>query len=186
MSDAAVATIVSGVVTVVTLSIGFLTLWIKLRYGANQAEKAATKAEIVENKLDINTKITKAGIKCADDNAKAAVGAAVEARAATESMAQDVARKLNGGIDDAVEKAVAPVREMMLRHKEISESHERSLEEIAISIDRRMSNLEQVQRESEREIRNAISAQSDKIDTIYQAIRAEFPHHLPNQTNEAC
>lgn len=45
MSDAAVANLVSGIVTVTTLVIGFLTIWIKIKYG-------------VENKIDTNAVLT--------------------------------------------------------------------------------------------------------------------------------
>lgn len=60
MSDAAIANIVTGIVTIVTLVIGFLTLWVKLKYGAEKAEEAAVKADIVESKIDANTKISAA------------------------------------------------------------------------------------------------------------------------------
>lgn len=55
MSEAAILTVVSGVVTVTTLIIGFLTLWLKLRYGIIKAEEAAYKAENVEQKIDRNS-----------------------------------------------------------------------------------------------------------------------------------
>lgn len=58
MSDAAIASVVTGLVTVVTLITGFLTLWVKLRYGVEKAEEAATKAKLVEHKIDTNTQIT--------------------------------------------------------------------------------------------------------------------------------
>lgn len=55
MNDAAIANVVTGLVTITTLVVGFLTLWVKLRYGAEQAEKAARKADVVERKIDYNT-----------------------------------------------------------------------------------------------------------------------------------
>lgn len=51
MSDAAIACIMTGLVNVATMLIGFLTLWVKLRY-------AGEKADEVEKKLDDNTAIT--------------------------------------------------------------------------------------------------------------------------------
>lgn len=51
MSDAAVATLVSGVVTIVTMLVGFLTLWVKLKYGVE-------KTKDVESKVDHNTALT--------------------------------------------------------------------------------------------------------------------------------
>lgn len=52
MSDAAIASIVTGFVTVMLSLIGFLTLWAKLKYG----EK---KVEAVSTKIDANTALTK-------------------------------------------------------------------------------------------------------------------------------
>lgn len=83
MSDAAVAAVVTGVVTVTTMVVGFLTLWVKLKYGVEitkeasehakkvtvkaeesvkKAEESAKKAEesviTVSNKIDRNTELT--------------------------------------------------------------------------------------------------------------------------------
>ena len=48
MSDAAIANLVTGVVTVATLLVGFFTLWVKLRYNATN----------IEGKVDANTAMT--------------------------------------------------------------------------------------------------------------------------------
>lgn len=58
MTDAAIAHVVTGLVTITTMVIGFLTLWIKLKYGVGKAEEAATKAGEVERKIDHNTTVT--------------------------------------------------------------------------------------------------------------------------------
>lgn len=72
MSDAAITAIVSGLITITTMVIGFLTLWVKLKYGADKAEEAsehaaravvkaeeaAVKAICVEDKIDANTALT--------------------------------------------------------------------------------------------------------------------------------
>lgn len=58
MSDAAVANLITGAVTITTLVVGFLTLWVKLRYGVKKAEEVSVKAESVENKIDHNTILT--------------------------------------------------------------------------------------------------------------------------------
>jgi predicted nucleic acid-binding Zn-ribbon protein len=42
----------------VTMLVGFLTMWLKLRYGAEKAEEAAVKATAVEKKIDDNTVIS--------------------------------------------------------------------------------------------------------------------------------
>lgn len=77
MSDATIVTVVTGIVTVTTMVVGFLTLWLKLKYGVDKAEQAATKAEhaatkaaskaeVVEGKLDANTATTNA-VDCKAD-----------------------------------------------------------------------------------------------------------------------
>ncbi len=61
MSDAAISSLVTGLITVTTMVVGFLTLWVKLRYGTQMAEKAASKAAEVEDKIDANTVLTVKG-----------------------------------------------------------------------------------------------------------------------------
>ena len=51
MSDAAITALVSGLVTITTIVVGFLTLWVKLKYGAE-------KVDYVAQKLDANTELT--------------------------------------------------------------------------------------------------------------------------------
>ena len=74
MSDAAVSIVVTGVITLTTMVIGFLTLWIKLRYGVGKVEEVSVKADEaavkaaeavvvakgVEAKIDDNTAKTEA------------------------------------------------------------------------------------------------------------------------------
>ena len=143
VSDAAVAnivaTIVTGGVTVTTLVVGFLTLWVKLRYGAQQVEKAAIKADVVEKKIDSNTAITKAGTeaaatnaKAAEVNAKAAEVTAKEAKNATTALAKTLETKLNGGVDAAIESAVKPLRDAMLEH---AIQDDANMKEIRIALD---------------------------------------------------
>src|SRR5689334_13108395 len=61
VSDSAVASITASLVTIATMVIGFLTLWIKLKYGEDRDKELKAKADLVEAKIDVNTKITKAG-----------------------------------------------------------------------------------------------------------------------------
>lgn len=58
MSDVSVASAVTGLVTITTMVIGFLTLWVKLKYGVDKADEAARVAKVVEDKVDDNTAIT--------------------------------------------------------------------------------------------------------------------------------
>ena len=90
MSDAAVATIVSGMITIVTLIIGFFTMLIKLKY----AKEA----------VDANTELTKAGTEAAASNAKEAAVAASSVVLTTDS----INKKLNGGLHSTINEAIQP------------------------------------------------------------------------------
>ena len=62
MSDAAVTTLVFGLVQVTVIVVGFLTLWVKLKYDVKQAKesaiKTAEKVGVVESKINSNTATT--------------------------------------------------------------------------------------------------------------------------------
>ena len=124
MSDAAIANIVTGIVTTVTLLIGFLTLWVKLRYGVEKTEEVARRSQQVESKVDHNTLVTKAGTDAAVRNAKmaaetatTAAETAAEVSIVTRAMAESIDKKLNGGgIDAAIESAIQPIRESLAKH----------------------------------------------------------------------
>ncbi len=116
MSDAAITMIVAGLLQIATMVVGFLTLWIKLKFGAEQAEEAKKKAERVEKKIDDNTTITRAGTTQASANAMLAANTAHEAKVATEQMAANMSKKLNGGIDGAIEAALKPLQDAMTDH----------------------------------------------------------------------
>ena len=69
MSDAAVVAVVTGLVTITTMVTGFLTLWVKLKYGVRVSEEASESAKlavvkadetasIVGTKIDHNTAMT--------------------------------------------------------------------------------------------------------------------------------
>ncbi len=60
MTDAAITSLVAGIVSVATMVVGVLTLWVKLKYAGDQATRAAQKAVILERKLDANTVTTNA------------------------------------------------------------------------------------------------------------------------------
>ena len=102
MSDAAIATLVTGMVTVVTTICGVVTLWIKLREN--------------NKKIDANTAVTVAGTTAAATNAAAAASAANTASEKTDSMVE----KLNGELDNkiaAIVKAHAdPIVVMIHEH----------------------------------------------------------------------
>ena len=129
MSDAAIANIVTGAVTITVSLVGFLTLWVKLRYAATKSEEAATRAEEtankveikaadVERKIDNNTKLTIAGADQASSNAMVAAQAAtIAADKSAEIMSQ-----LNGKLDERiiriVDQHVKPVVATIRAHAE--------------------------------------------------------------------
>ena len=121
MSDSAVATIVTGLVTMVTLVVGFLTLWVRLKYGADK----------VERKIDINTALTKAGTEAAATNAKVAASAATKAADKAEALAV----QMNGGLDDrmiAIVKAhTEPLASLMELH---SKQDDKNMAEIRLAL----------------------------------------------------
>ncbi len=109
MSDAAVFALVSGLIQITVITTGFLTLWIKLKYGVEEAKESAEKAEasanvaevsasnaerrskVVEEKIDVNTKLTKVGVVAAT---KAA------------SKSDEISDKLNGDTDTKIHTVV--------------------------------------------------------------------------------
>jgi len=99
MSDAAVATIVSGAITITGMIIGFFTMLIKLKNASKQ----------VEDKIDANTEITQAGTDAAASNAKEAVHAANSVAITTSS----IDKKLNGGLHKAINDAIDPIKGKM-------------------------------------------------------------------------
>ena len=118
MSDAGIASIVTGIVTITTIIAGFLTLWIKLRYGVLKAEEAATKAQVVETKIDNNTKITKEGVEAAANNAQAAADAANASAAKTDALSEQLNGKLEARITAIVKEYTEPLVVMFRVHSE--------------------------------------------------------------------
>lgn len=114
MSDAAIANIVTGIVTITTIVIGFLTLWIKLRFG-------------VERKIDDNTVTTKIGQAVAATNAREAATAANEASAKSDSIAKQLNGMLEERITTIVKKLVDPIATSVKEHSELDN---RNMEEI--------------------------------------------------------
>lgn len=129
--------------TVLTAYNTFLTNKTKNRIDRADVKLDAVTEGMAQNseKLDINTKITKAGVKVAANNARDAVAASmeakeavVEAKEATTAMAADVSKKLNGGLDHSVAKAVAPIKVTLQEHQmvitELMEEHAKNMAEV--------------------------------------------------------
>lgn len=121
MSDAAIANLVTGVVTIVTLIIGFLTLWIKLRYGVEH------KANEIEKKVEENTAVTKESQVQAIRSAKSAVVAATQAAERTDAIAQQLNGKLDEKIMAIVKLHLEPVYAMIKAHIEQDDKNMREI-----------------------------------------------------------
>ena len=99
MSDSAVMVLVSGLITITTMIVGFLTLWVKLKYGADKVEK---QVDVIGKKVDANTEVTLAGTSEASYNAR--VAAKTASVAATK--VHEINTKLNGELDEKIAKIV--------------------------------------------------------------------------------
>lgn len=95
VSEGSIVNIVTAIVTLGLATIAYLTLLAKLRYGVLQAETAATKAKVVEAKIDNNTLITKQGTSAA---------AVAATKAATK--ADEVVKQMNGAMDERIQRIV--------------------------------------------------------------------------------
>jgi hypothetical protein len=124
MSDAAVTAVVAGAVNIVGMVVGFLTLWMKVKYGAEKAATAATRAEAAVTKAEAAEETLGKKI---DDNTKI-----------TQAGADAVARKLNGGLDQALAEATAPINQRLTRNEEkigdLADYHHKAKHDLADAI----------------------------------------------------
>ncbi len=96
---AIVATIiVQGILNLAGLVFGYLSLKEKLRHGVKTTEDTAALVAAVDEKVEANTKITKAG---------------VQQTAIAKEAVQEVKNKLNGGVDSAVNNAIDPLKKAL-------------------------------------------------------------------------
>lgn len=105
MSDAAIANIVTGIVTITTLIIGFATLWLKLKHGVEKTEEVSEQASKVERKIDNNTVVT-----------MAAAEAASESAAKASEATKVIDRKLNGELTRAIDNTIKPINDLIKEH----------------------------------------------------------------------
>ncbi len=153
MSDSAITTIASSIVTVILGLIGFATLWLKIRYGTEQAEKAAVKAEVavaqaavVEAKIDNNTVIS----------------------TQAKDAAQNAERQTNGvmtGYDSHITNLVQTTTE---HHKRITELEARIVE-LAVSVANVNKNVDTTRHE----FRGTLQTLMNKMDIMATVIRPE-------------
>ena len=109
MSDAAITTIVAGVIQIVVIIMGGVGLWLKLKYGQEKTDK----------KLDNNTVITTQASERAEEasiRAASSTKSAVLAANATATAFDKINSKLNGGVDAAISQAVEPINKMLTEH----------------------------------------------------------------------
>lgn len=112
------------VISAVGLALGKLVEMV-LMYKREQAKLAREQA--IADKLDENTRLTKAGSSQASSHAATAAAAATDAKEATAALAENLDKKLNGELDDRIKKAidagVHEVTSMLQQHTEQDEAN---------------------------------------------------------------
>lgn len=116
MSDTAITTLASAAVAITTTIVGFLTLWVRLKYNDRKIEETKTQVETVGRKIDENTEVTKEGTKAAAVHAKVAADTAADAKQAVRTVGENLSKRLNGELSAAIESAVKPVRDALQDH----------------------------------------------------------------------
>ena len=104
MSDAAIATVVTGLVTIVTLICGVVTLWIKLSEN--------------DRKIEANTVLTMAGTTAATQNAVVAASAANQASEKADVLIEQMNGKLENRIEAIVKTHTEPIASALRAHAE--------------------------------------------------------------------
>ena len=117
MSEAAIATIVTGFVTITTLICGVITLWMKLKENTR--------------KLDQNTELTREGTAQASENAQIAATAANAAKETAKDVAYDLTKLLNGDLDTRIHIIVKEHTVPLIRaFEEHNKQDDRNMKEI--------------------------------------------------------
>ena len=171
MSDAATASIMTGIVTITGLVVGFLTIYVRLKYGEKRSEDRASalekKTDDVSKKVDNNTVITKAVSVVAAKNAKVAAEAAIIAAETTKEInehTREISGKLNGGVDSAIRTIINPVQKALEEH---AAQDDKALMEAHTKIDE----LTRYVHEREHELRNSLQGQASKLEVILQILK---------------
>lgn len=92
MSDTTITIIVAGAIQIAGMIVGFLTLRARLLYAGEKAEEAATKAKVVEGKLDANTATTNLVDTKADTIVSQTNGSMEKLRGLVETIAERVVK----------------------------------------------------------------------------------------------
>ena len=99
MSDAAIANIVTGLVTVTTIIAGVVTLWIKQRHTSDKLDENTRLTVVGTTKATAAAHEAKQAAKVAADTAATAVD---EAKAAAQRME----KQLNGDLEERIRSVV--------------------------------------------------------------------------------
>lgn len=150
MSDAAIVSIVTGIVTI-------LTLWLKLKYSTAS----------VEEKVDANTEITQRSAAEAKHTAKVAADRATEAKAVAHDIKESLNEKLNGGIDEAVRSAVNPVKVML-------EAHVQKDSDDFAEIKDKVEELRQYASNRNHDILNALQVHTNMLGAVLKKLGVEL------------
>ena len=150
MSDGAIVAIVGAVVTIATL-------WMRMRYESKK----------VEDKVDANTGITKAGAASAIINAQTASNAALDAKEATEVLAENLNRKLNGGLDHAINSALEPIKRLLEDHDE----ERKDIRSIVETLKQQVAEHTEYTHRRNHDMQNSMQAQSNNIVAILEILR---------------
>lgn len=181
MSDAAIAQLVYGAITIFTMLVGFWQMRAKLKYGVEKAEEAATKAKVVEKKIDANTQLTKDGTEAAAANAKEAAEAVTAAAkkaedANTEKMGilKEIAEQTNGklgqNIKEAVGEAIKPLQSQLAEHDKVCDDDRTRIDKVITSLDSRLTTIEKYAHDSKHDLNGALQTQINKLDLIVKIL----------------
>ncbi len=156
MSDAAVATIVSGAITIVTLIIGFFTLLIKLKYAK----------ESIGDKVDHNTKVTEDGTTMAASNAAEAATASKSVALTTDT----INKKLNGGLHAAINSAIDPVHKALIAHTEKDANDLAEVKDDVAEVKEKFDSLVEYVHERNHDILGGMQALSNKMNLVAELV----------------
>lgn len=126
MSDGVITIVVAGLVQVVGMVVGFLTLWVKLQYAGTKAAEAVVKAAEVEKKLDDNTATTNSVSAKADTIVDQTNGSMdrlrtlVETTAVRVSKLEDYNRESSHRLYDAINVVVLKVERLLAVQDKVS------------------------------------------------------------------
>jgi predicted nucleic acid-binding Zn-ribbon protein len=156
MSDSAIASIITGVVTVMTAIIGFLTLWVKLKYGEAKIDDAARRAAVVEGKIDdVQASKRATLVKVAEVSDK------LDNNTAITTQAKDAAEEASAHATNCDGDRIA-IAKMVSDHSSRIVILESQMTELKCSVDEAGKNIDSTRHE----MRSQLQAVMNKLDLI--------------------